>query len=214
MCKIRKLLLKFIKIKPIPKGTSLIEILVVIVISAIIVVALLSLFAAGQKYFANQDARADAMEDSRFPITWMTRDIKEAVQVVPGPVDIGGSSYSTSANCLVLQVPSIDGTGAIIDIDNDLDYIVYQRNSTNTNHLERIIDGKDGVSSRIDSTRIVADDVNSFSLSFFKSDGSAVSSYSETATIDISLSSTRTGIGRTFQEAVNTKVKLRNKAIE
>ena len=193
---------------------SLIEILVVIVISAIIVVALLALFAAGQKYFANQDARADAMEDSRFPITWMTRDIKEAVQVVPGPVDVNGTSYSTSANCLVLQVPSIDGTGAIIDIDNDLDYIVYQRNSTNTNQLERIIDGKDGVSSRIDSTRIVADDVNSFSLSFFDADGGSVSGYAETATIDISLSSTRTGIGRTFQEGVNTRVKLRNKAIE
>ena len=195
-----------------PKGLTLIEILIVLAVSSILVVALLSLFIAGQKYFINQDARADALEDSRFPITWITRDIKEAVQVVPGPITIGSNDYSTSSNCLVLQVPSIDGTGTIINIDSDLDYIVYCLNTSYPNRLERIIDAKDGVSSRIDTTRIVADSVNSFSLSFYDTDGGTVSVYSDTLSVDISLSSTRTGIGRTFQEATNTKVKLRNKS--
>lgn len=211
MKKIFRLIKNFKKNQSWPKGLTLIEILIVIAVSSILVVALLSLFISGQKYFINQDARSDAIEDSRFPVTWITRDIKEAVQVIAGPITIGSSDYSTSANCLVLQVPSIDASGAIIDIDNDFDYIVYCQDSQNTSRLERVIDAKDGVSSRIDSTRGIADSVNSFALSFYDTDGGTVANYSDTLTVDVSLSSRRTGIGRTFQEAANTQVKLRNK---
>ena len=80
--------------------------------------------------------------------------------------------------------------------------------------MERIIDAKDGVSSRVDSTRGVADNVNAFSMSFYDTDGGTVSNYSDTLTVDISLSSIRTGIGRTYQETINTQAKLRNKSVD
>lgn len=196
------------------KGTTLLEILIVILLSVVIMLAFLSLFSSGQKYFINQDAKADTIEDSRYPIAWITRDIKEAVQVVPGPITIGGNSYSTSQSCLVLQVPSVDGDGVIIDIDNDFDYIVYRLNTELQNRLERIVDGKDGVSSRSDRTRLLADNVDSFALSFLDAGGNPVSVYSDSAVIDISLSSVITGVGRTLQDEANTRAKLRNKPSE
>ena len=88
---------------PKPSGISLIELLLAVAIGAIVILGILSLYMAGQKYFFNQDARADIINDSRVTLTWLSRDIKEAIEVVPGPVDIGGTNYSTSANCIVLR---------------------------------------------------------------------------------------------------------------
>jgi len=188
------------------KGTTLIELLIVTAISALIVLALLSLYSAGQRYFVTQSAKADTIEDSRHPLTWITRDIRESVQVVTTY-----DAYSTSSNSLILQVPSIDETGEIIDVDNTFDYIIYRRNPGTPKRLERIIDA-DEASARTDRTKLLADNVNSFSLLFFDSDGADTSAnVSESATIGISLTSRKDGLGRTFQETFNTQIKLRNK---
>ena len=63
---------------------TLIELLIVVAISAVIMIALLSLYMEGQKYFFNENAKADTIEDSRFPMTWISRDVREALQVVAG----------------------------------------------------------------------------------------------------------------------------------
>lgn len=202
---LRKAML-FKKKKKASKGASLIELLIVIAISALIVLALLSLYSAGQRYFVIQSAKADTIEDSRNPLTWITRDIRETVQVVSTY-----DAYSTSANCLVLQVPSIDETGEIIDIDSHFDYIIYRRNPETPDRLERIVDADDA-SARTDRTKLLAYNVNSFSLLFFDSDGADTSAnVSESATVGISLTSRKDGLGRTFQETFNTQIKLRNK---
>ncbi len=196
----------FAQKKKASKGSTLIELLIVIAISALIVVALLSLYSSGQRYFITQSAKADTIEDSRHPLTWITRDIREAAQVVSNY-----DTYSTSANCLILQIPSIDETGEIIDIDSIFDYIIYRRSPENPNRLERIIDADDA-SARIDRTKLMADSVTSLTLSFFDSDGADVSAnVSESSTIRISLASKKEGLGRIYQETFDTQVKLRNR---
>lgn len=203
---------KEVKKKSFSKGISLIESLIALAVFVFVLLGLLSFYISGQRYFINQDARADTIENCRYPLALIAKEIKGAIQVVQGPIFVGEESYSTSENCLVLKIPSIDSDGLIIDIENDFDYIIYCRTSDYPNRLKRIIDGKDGVSSREDKTWILADDVNSFVLSFFDSEGSAVSDYSESVLIDISISSRKKGLGRYFQESTNTQVKLRNKS--
>lgn len=193
------------------RGISLMEFLLVMALSTVIMLALLSLFVSGQKYFMNQDAKSDAIEDSQYPIRWLTRDINEAVEVIPGPIEIDGSFYSTSSVSLVLKVPSIDANGLIINIDALFDYIVYRLNPDHTSWLERVIDALDGTSARLDSSRVLADDVTSFALGYFDANGSPAVTYGETAVIDLSLASTRRGWGRSFQERADTRAKLRNK---
>jgi hypothetical protein len=167
-----------------------------------------TLYTSGQRYFINQDAQAKVLREGRYVLDWIARDIKEGIQVVQN-----WSGYTTSTNCLILQVPSVDATGLIIDIANEFDYIIYRRKPEDPKRLERILDAKDGVSFRADSTRQLAERVDAFSLS---SEGVELSSVGDLATvfnIDIALTTKQRRHGRDFQETLNTVVKLRNKPV-
>ncbi len=190
-----------------PKGFTLVEVLVTVSISSIIILAMLSLYVAGQRYFMNGNARSDLLRDNRQVFNFVSRDVQEAIQVMPS-WDI----YATSTDCLVLQVPSIDSNRLIIDIDSQFDYIVYRLNSESPNKLERVIDANNGVSNREDSSRTIATRVNSFQLSSGGVELSSVSDFSQVASVDITLVTTQNLLGRTFQENLKTGVKLRNKS--
>ncbi len=188
------------------KGFSLIELLVIVAIVSFMILAMLSLYIAGQRYFMAGNARADVLRDNRYVFSYISRDIKGAIQVLPG-----WDVYATSSSCLVLQVPSLDSNGLIIDIDNEFDHIVYRLNSESPNRIERIVDGKDGISSREDRTRVIATRVNSFQLSSGGVGLSSVSDFNQVSSIDITLIATQNLLGRTYQETLKTGVKLRNK---
>lgn len=198
------------------RGITLIEVLIGMVLMVIVVLALFSLYTTGQKYFVNQNIKSDILNNNRVTLTWLSRDIKEAVQVIPGPIDINGTFYSTSSGSIVLRLPSIDADGIIIDIDNEFDYLVYQMDPENSTQIVRIVDGKDGVSSRVDGNRVLAENVSSLVLVFLDSDGMEILNpldYSDTAIVDIGLTSLKKGVQRTYQETINTQTKLRNKKI-
>jgi len=190
-----------------PKGITFVEVLVTITISSFMILAMLSLYVAGQRYFMNGSARSDVLRDNRQVLNFVSRDLKEATQVMPS-----WDVYDTSTDCLILQVPSVDSSGLIIDIDSQFDYIVYRLNSEYPNRLERIIDANDGVSNREDSSRTIATRVNSFQLRSGGVELSAVSSFDQVSSVDITLVTTQNLLGRTFQETLRTGVKLRNKS--
>lgn len=198
------------KIKPRkdqPKGITLVEVLVTVTIVSFMILAMLSLYVAGQRYFMTGSARSDVLRDNRHVLNYISRDVKEAIRVVPS-----WDVYATSTECIILQVPSLDSNGLIIDIDSQFDYIVYRLNSEYPNRLERVIDANDGVSNREDSSRTIATRVNSFQLSSEGIELSGVADFSQVACVDISLITTQNQMGRTFQQTLSTGVKLRNKA--
>jgi len=190
-----------------PEGFTLIELLVIVAIGSFLVLAMLSLYVAGQKYFMTGTARTDVLRDNRQVLNWVSRDLKEGIQVLPS-----WDVYTTSSDCLVLQVPSLDSNGLIIDIDSQFDYIVYRLNSEYPNRLERIIDANDGVSNREDSSRVIATRADSFQLSSEGVDLSSVSDFSQVSRIEVTLITAKNLLGRTFQETLRTGVKLRNKS--
>ncbi len=190
-----------------PKGITFVEVLVTITISSFMILAMLSLYVAGQRYFMNGSSRSDVLRDNRQVLNFVSRDLKEATQVMPS-----WDVYDTSTDCLILQVPSVDSSGLIIDIDSQFDYIVYRLNSEYPNRLERVIDANDGVSNREDSSRTITTRVNSFQLRSGGVELSAVSSFDQVSSVDITLVTTQNLLGRTFQETLRTGVKLRNKS--
>ncbi len=190
-----------------PEGFTLIELLVIVAIGSFLVLAMLSLYVSGQRYFMIGTARTDVLRDNRQVLNWVSQDVKEGIQVLPS-----WDVYTTSSSCLVLQVPSLDSNGLIIDIDNEFDHIVYGLNSEFPNRLERIIDAKDGVSSRANSARVITTRVNSFQLSSEGVDLSSVSDLSQVSRIEVTLITAKNLLGRTFQETLRTGVKLRNKS--
>ena len=189
------------------KGFTLIELLVVVAIASLIILSILSLYSIGQRYFLTGSARTDVLRNIRQVLNWISRDIKEGIQVLPS-----WDVYTTSNTCLILQVPSLDSNGLIIDIDNEFDYIIYHLNSEYPSRLERIIDAKDGVSSRADTSRVIATEVNSFQLSSGGVDLSAVSDFSQVSSVYITMITAQNILGRTYQETLNTRLKLRNKS--
>ena len=189
------------------KGFTLIELLVVVAITSLIILSILSLYSIGQRYFLSGSARTDVLRNTRQVRNWISRDIKEGIQVLPS-----WDVYTTSNTCLILQVPSLDSNGLIIDIDNEFDYIIYRLNSEYPSRLERIIDAKDGVSSRADTSRVIATEVNSFQLSSGGVDLSAVSDFSQVSSVYITMITAQNLLGRTYQETLNTELKLRNKS--
>jgi prepilin-type N-terminal cleavage/methylation domain-containing protein len=190
------------------QGLTLVELLVVLALSALIILALVTLYTSGQRYFINQDAQAKVLREGRYVLDWIARDIKEGIQVVQT-----WNGFTTSTNCLILQVPAVDATGLIIDVANEFDYIIYRQKPEDPKRLERILDAKDGVSSRADSTRLLAERVDAFSLSSEGVELSSVGDLSTVYNIDIALTTRQNRYGRDFQETLNTVVKLRNKPV-
>lgn len=195
------------KKKSIPKGFTLVELTVVVALMAFIMLILMSLYVTGQQFLMTESARNDVIRDNRYVFDWISRDIKGAVQVVSS-----WDAYTTSSNCLILQIPSVDSSGLIVDIENELDYIIYRLNSEHPNKLERVVDAKDGVSSRVDSTRVLATRVNSFLLSSDGVELSSVADLTQVASIDIAMTTKQNRLGRDFQQTLDSTVKLRNKS--
>ncbi len=181
--------------------------MVTVTIVSFMVLAMLSLYVAGQRYYMNGSTRSDVLRDNRHVLNYISRDIKEAIQVMPF-----WDVYTTSTECIILQIPSLDSNGLIIDVENQFDYIVYRLNSEYPNRLERIIDANDGVSNRVDSSRTIATRVSSFQLGSGGIELSGVADFSQVACVDITLVTTQNLLGRTFQETLKTGVKLRNKS--
>ncbi len=199
--------MKVKKKKSSPKGLTLIELLIVTAIVSFLMIALLTFYAAGQKYFITESARADVLRSSRQALSWLSRDIKDGIEVVDSY-----DTYTTSDNCLILKVASVDANGLLIDIANDFDYIIYRVNPTFSNRLERIVDANDGVSSRVDVTRVIADNTGAFVLSSAGTGLGSIADFSLVFKVSISLTTSQTWVGKTYSETFNTTIKLRNKA--
>ena len=187
-----------------PKGFTLIEMLIGLAIISLLIVALLSFYSKGQQQFMNQNIQSDVLEKSRYPLAVIAQDVKSAVQVVAA-----WGSYTTSSNTLVLEVPAVDSSGLIIDVNLQFDYVIYR---VSNRRLQRIYDAKEGVSARIDGSRNLADDITGLSITYYDpSDNMLSSNFATAASIRVSLSTARKGFRRTFQESMNSKFKLRNK---
>jgi len=187
-----------------PRGFTLIEMLIGLAIISLLIVAILSFYSKGQQQFMNQNIQSDVLEKSRYPLALIARDVKSAAQVAAT-----WGSYTTSSNTLVLEVPSVDSSGLIIDVNSQFDYVIYR---VFNRKLERIYDAKEGVSARVDGSRNLADDITGLSITYYDaSDATLSSNFATAASVRVSLSTARKGFRRTFQESMNSKFKLRNK---
>jgi hypothetical protein len=88
---------------------------------------------------------------------------------------------------------------------------VYCLNAENQTIFERVIKGSNGISSRVDSTRTLSQNLDSVTLGYADADGEDVSSYLDAAIVNLAFTLKDSGVGRTYQEFFKTSTKLRNK---
>ncbi|MDD8026714.1 MAG: prepilin-type N-terminal cleavage/methylation domain-containing protein [Acidobacteriota bacterium] len=189
------------------RGFTLIELLIVMVVMVIVLAAVMQLYVKGQAYFLRQGAAADLQEDVRYPLAWLSRDIQSAVGVATS----WGTS-TTSASVLILKVPSIDASGAIVDLASDFDYVIY---SVADGKLRRTYDGLAGVSVRQDSSRYLGDNVTAFTAEYNDFTGTVLTSgFSSAASVRVEVAGAVAGLGPTLHENYSAKFKLRNRPAE
>jgi prepilin-type N-terminal cleavage/methylation domain-containing protein len=207
-----------------PRGISLIEILIALAISAIILIAVLALYMEGQKQFFNQNSRADTIEEIRTDMSRISRDIRDAANVANDFTAHNGQKYTTAVDCVVLEVPSIDGSGLIIP--GSLDRIIYSYDPVN-NQLVKIISPLAGA--RQNQRTVMAGNLVSpasglppFNLKYFSWDGTTevASAYADpddgAFIIEVELTAQGRSIhrsGRPFVETFRTQAKMRNKVV-
>ncbi len=185
-------------------GFSVLEALIALTILTVMIGAILSFYAKGQQTFINETAQAEAIEQTRYPLAWITRDVKLSTAI-----EGSWGGYNTSSDTLILRIPSVNASGLIIDLETSWDRVIYRIQG---NRLIRVVDALDGVSARVDRTRALADGMASLAFVYYDAGGAVLSTNLQTAaSVQPALTARRHGSQRTFTESLNTKVKLRNK---
>ncbi|MBM3293546.1 MAG: hypothetical protein FJY82_03385 [Candidatus Aminicenantes bacterium] len=196
------------------RGISVMEAVLGLAISSIVVLAVLSMYTKGQHVFVNQAAFGDALEESRYPFACLSRDVKAAFGVAASWT-VGGETYASSANALVLSLPAVDADGIIIEdssqpLGTHLDHIVY---AVAEGRLERIYDPKPGVSAKPGSRRYLADNIRGLAFTYYGDNGTALSSgFAAAVSIGAQVTVRQRGAGsRFFDRMLDSRFKLRNK---
>ena len=198
-----------IALKTDKKGITIIELLVASAISLLAFAVLFYIAFTIQDNIGITSGILGISEKGRFAINRISKDVRESKSVI-----FSYAAYSTSDNVIILQVPSIDGSGDMIDPDNDFDIIIYTLDSTDPEKLLRIIDANESAgSSRVDTSETVTENIDTL---LFSSQGTGLFSIADkasikTITIKIITKTTLPGLDR--QNETITSASLRNKKI-
>ena len=184
------------------RGYTLVEVLIASALGVIILAAALALLSAGQRCFLTGVAFANIHSDARTASDRIARDVRWATQVFTG----------SATNTLVLEIPSIDANGDIIEaVPTPYDYVTYELNPADNTQLQRVV-AADPASSRVNETRIIADNVSNLT---FSSDGiplAEVGALLDVRDVSIDITIARNMIGGwTLDEQHRTGAFLRNK---
>ena len=187
-------------------GFTFVEVLVASSLATVAAGVIFFIFIGMQNNFITGNSYIDIHKDARMAMDWLAKDIRCAITLSPSH-----GAYATSNNCIVLRVPSIDSGGNVIDVDNDHDLIIYNLTGDTPPKLERIVDAKDGVSSRTDEIRTVADNIESLEFSYNGNGLSDTGDLGDVTYLDIALVTAAAVRDINLSDSLSTTVKLRNK---
>ncbi len=191
-------------------GLTLLELVVAVSLAMLLTGVAMSLYLVSQQGVAVGNASSEIHGNARLAMDWITRDIRWGRQLISSRM-IGTETYNTGDSELILQIPAINGSGNIIDIDNSFDYVVYHLDDSDPTVLERIVDAN-AASSRSDETHVVSRNVNSFSLSSGGIGLSSVPDVTALSEVAVQVNTRKVVSGnRTANETLDSIVELRNR---
>lgn len=131
----------------------------------------------------------------------VSKDCRVAIRVMDNY-----AGYSTTNNCLVLKVPSVDASGNIIDINKKFDYIIYRIN--NKDLWKTVIPGIG--SSRTAYNNALKRSIESLYFAYNETGLSSVANKTSIAHLTIWVSIAETILQKTYRVNPGTTVKLMN----
>jgi len=186
------------------RGISLIEILISLVIITTLVASLLSFYAKGQQDFFRGNLRSEVLEKSRYPLSWIGRDVKSALLV-----DGSHDGLATSGSVLILKLPCLDVNGNILGDASQSDAVVY---AVVNNRLTRHCHPHPS-SFRQAGDRVLADQVAGLAVTYYGPDENVLASgFTQAASVKTEVTVSVNSGSRNFRQAMSSRFTLRNKA--
>jgi type II secretory pathway component PulJ len=133
------------------RGFSLMEGMTVIGIMAIILMMVTQIFAVTYDVFVKQSARSENETGATLAARTISDMTRGASQVVDSQV-INGTTYASGTDVLVLKMPAIDSSNAVIAAAYD--YVAIYRDGTETTKIFSDTDAASG-SKRVDGKKLV-----------------------------------------------------------
>jgi len=181
------------------KGMTLVELLVVMVVSTIIGIAVLNMFTLSNRTFMDQNKILDAQRDGRLVMEYLTRYMREAGLNPLGSPNFEGVRQISSSNIIIDRDSDLDG---VLDEGEIVSYIV------NFGILKRHFLDENG---NVIRSQDIAKNVTSFQLAWFDETGGPSPALADIRSIDVSIGFTDNKfIGGDFTRTYSTRVDLRN----
>jgi prepilin-type N-terminal cleavage/methylation domain-containing protein len=182
------------------RGFSLIELLVVIGITTLMMVVLFQMLLAYSKTLATQQATVEIGVGVESIASEVQSFVTQATTIVASRA-FSGTTHTTSATTLVVELPAIDSTGSIITGAHD--YVVFYANGTTAYRTL----STDGTSARASGTKTLSKQVEA--MQFIYNNGTPTAA--TTVTVHATTSATtRQGTVTTHRSVL---IPLRNSSL-
>jgi hypothetical protein len=177
---------------------SLAETVIATAILIYVLVALLVLYNNFFKVYSNQQTRVALGNSAREAVKELKNAALQANQIVASH-NFSGTTYSTGQHTLVLEIPSIDGSGNIVNGKHD--YAVFYLTGTN---LYRRIQA-DAASSRPSGLNKISDAVSAITFTYNSADLALATK------IDADMEMQKISGGQNVSYQLHQEIYLRNK---
>jgi prepilin-type N-terminal cleavage/methylation domain-containing protein len=147
-------------------GFTLSEILVVTALMAILVVLGVGIFLSSNQFYQTQSGGVRFNNEAREAADQLVLYVRTAIAFVPSHV-YNSVTYTTGANLIVLQLPSLDSSNQIIP--NTYDYAIIGQDPNNSARLILTV-APDPASNRHGRFLELSNKLNSINLSYDNSD--------------------------------------------
>ncbi len=150
------------------QGFTLVELIIVLAICTVLMLGFLSLFEWHQKIYTLEQADVRATSAVRTTLNHMSLYIAQGYEI-KATRNVSGTDYTTSSNTVILQLPSVNSSGNVIAAT--FDYIVFYLDDGS---IYQLIEAGSG-STRDSGSKLLADNVNAFTLTYNNGDVSLAS---------------------------------------
>jgi len=179
------------------RGFSIIEAIFASAILIFVLGAFVVLYTNFSKFYNRQQAEINIGNSARESVKELQSSILQADQIAASHT-FSGTTYSTDQDTLVLEIPSIDGSGNIVS--GKYDYIAFYLTG---NNLYRLIDA-DAASSRSSGQNKISDAVSALTFTYNNPNLTLASK------VDVNLQMQTISGGQTIFYNLNQKIYLRN----
>jgi hypothetical protein len=179
------------------KGFTLLETVIVIGISAFIMLALVTFYLNFNAVLGTDGALVGVADGARATLGEAELLVLPAHRVLSSHI-FSATTSSSNAGALVLEIPSIDSTGAVVA--GRYDYALFYKSGTTAYRLLEV----DAASSRLAGTKKLSARISSLTFSYNSADFALVTS------VEIDVVASSTVKSRTVSTHLREKLYLRN----